>query len=167
MARVPATAWAIVIVVASCAKPGDDAAAKRAPAVAPPGEVSIPPGLALTVTVDGSPASPIDAGRLSASKPAFADAERRAWRIAQLIPEAAGATVEARASSGVSIRLSPPSTAPQVEPVLFLTRRGQVVVSLVDPTDPFPNYHGQGGRLRRQGDPLPRLEDVISIAIVR
>ena len=167
MAHVPAVICAIAVLIAGCAKASDDAAAKRAPAVAPPGEVSIPPGLALSVTINGSAAPPIDAARLAASTPAFADAERRAWRVAQLVPEAAGAAIEARAGSGVSIRLEAPSADTHVEPVLFLTRRGDVVVSLVDPADPFPDYHGQGGRLRRQGDPLPRLSGVTSIAIVR
>jgi hypothetical protein len=49
--------------------------------------------------------------------------------------------------------------------VLFLTRRGEVMVAAVDPKDPFPRYHGQGGRLRRGGDPMPRVAPVARLAV--
>ena len=45
---------------------------------------------------------------------------------------------------------------PRHRTVLSLTRRGDVIV---------PRYHGQGGRLRRAGDPMPRVTAVSQIAI--
>jgi len=56
-------------------------------------------------------------------------------------------------------------TAEGLEPVLFLTRRGEVIVSALDPKQPFPRYHGQGGRLHRAGDSLPRVAPVARLAI--
>ena len=172
--RDPMATWRMLTAVVlaaglGCAKASDDAAARRTPAVPPPGEVAIPRTLRLPVSIDGRDAGVIDAERLGAVPPAFADEERRAWKVAQVIPEAAAAdaVVEARSASGVSMRMDRPPDGRHLEPVLFLTRRGDVVVSLVDPTEPFPEYHGQGGRLRRQGDPLPRLAQVTALAIVR
>jgi len=51
--------------------------------------------------------------------------------------------------------------------VLFLTRRGEVIVSMIDPKDPFPRYHGQGGRLQRAGDSWPRVVRVQRLEITR
>jgi hypothetical protein len=36
---------------------------------------------------------------------------------------------------------------------------------MVERSNPFPNYHGQGHRLERRGDPLPRVEGVKRIAV--
>jgi hypothetical protein len=47
----------------------------------------------------------------------------------------------------------------------MLTRRGDIVALLVDPADPFPSYHGQGRRLGRPGDPMPRIAGVKKIRV--
>jgi hypothetical protein len=170
--------WLVVVVVlasataaatlGACAKASDEKSAKRIPAPPPPDDVGVPPDLTIDVTVDGTPAPAITTARLESTTPDFLDAERRAWKITTLLPELAspGAAVLARGPTGVSVRLERTPTPVVMEPVLFLTRRGDVVVSMVDPADPFPDYHGQGGRLRRPGDPLPRLSPVNSLAIV-
>jgi hypothetical protein len=49
--------------------------------------------------------------------------------------------------------------------VLFLTRRGEVIASTIDPKAPFPAYHGRGGRLHRAGDQLPHVGPVAKLAI--
>jgi hypothetical protein len=49
--------------------------------------------------------------------------------------------------------------------VLYLTRRGEMAAAVIDSADPFPDYHGQGGRLRRPGDPLPRVLPVSELRI--
>jgi hypothetical protein len=36
---------------------------------------------------------------------------------------------------------------------------------MVAPGDPFPAYHGQGRRLSRPGDPLPRVGGVTRIRV--
>jgi hypothetical protein len=151
-----------------CAKASDEKAAKRLPELPPPEDVGIPAGLTIAVTIDGAAAPAITAARLEGIKPDFLDNERRAWKLTTILPELdrPGAAVEARGATGVAVRLDRPATAGALEPVLFLTRRGDVVVSIVDPANPFPEYHGQGGRLRRQGDPMPRLSPVTSLAVV-
>jgi hypothetical protein len=50
-------------------------------------------------------------------------------------------------------------------PTLSLNRRGEVIVGLVAPDDPFPGYHGRGGRLSRPGDPLPHLAGPLKLRI--
>ena len=35
----------------------------------------------------------------------------------------------------------------------------------LDPKDPFPKFHGQGGRLHRAGDSMPRVSPVAKLAI--
>lgn len=156
----------LVIALAACSRASDESEAKRSPAPPPPPRVEIPTDLSIAVTVDGAAAAPITRARLAAIPPDYADEERRAWRLTRVIPELdrAGATVEAR-GEGVAIRVARPATEAEPQPVLFFTRRGEVVVAVVDPADPFPRYHGQGGQLRRPGDPLPRLSPVTQLAI--
>jgi len=156
----------VLVLVASCSKASDEA--KRMQASAPPKEVEPPADLSIGVTVDGSAEAPITAQTLRTVKPDFADAERRAWLIPTLVADAAaaGTVIEASSPSGVSLKLVHP-TADGLEPVLFLTRRGDVIVSAVDPKDPFPEYHGRGGRLHRAGDQLPHVGPVAKLAISR
>jgi len=159
----------ILLVAAGCSRASDESEAKRTPAPPPPPRVEIPADLDITVTLDGAPAEPITRARLEAIEPDFADEERRAWRLTSVLPalDTPGAVIEARGPTGVSIRVTRPDDARMPQPVLFFTRRGDVVVSVLDPDDPFPRYHGQGGQLRRQGDPLPRLSPVTALAIER
>jgi hypothetical protein len=156
-----------LLLVAACSKASEESKAKRAPEPPPPQKVVVPADLHIDVTVDGAPSDAITRDRLEQITPDFQDAERRAWRLTHLVPalDAPGAVVEARGAEGVSIRIERPADATQPQPVLYLTRRGDVVVSMVDPANPFPGYHGQGGQLRRQGDPMPRLSPVTALAI--
>jgi hypothetical protein len=153
---------------AACAKASDEQKGKRTPLTPPKAEVAIPPTLSIPVTVDGLAAPPITAERLGATKADFIEPERQAWKLTTLLPELdrPGGSVEAHGPSGISMRLERPATPTALVPILFLTRRGDVVVSVVDPADPFPDYHGQGGMLRRPGDALPRLSPVGSLAVL-
>jgi hypothetical protein len=164
----PGVRWLVVVAaVAGCSRAGDESEARRSPAPPPPPQVEIPRDLQIPVWVDGGAGPPITRARLEAVAPDFADADRRAWRLSTVIPEfdRPGAVIEAVGRTGVSIRVRFPDTAAMPQPVLFFTRRGDVVVSVVDPANPFPGYHGQGGQLRRQGDPLPRLSPVVAIHV--
>jgi hypothetical protein len=40
-----------------------------------------------------------------------------------------------------------------------------VVVTVVLPENPFPDYHRQGGRLRRPGDLTPRISPVSRLRV--
>lgn len=168
MARSFAALLALLALTAGCSRASDESQAKQWAQPSPPKDMPPPANLTIQITVDGGPRGAITAETLKAAKPDFEDAERSAWLIPTLIPDAAaqGTTVEAFSSAGVSVKFERPSSA-GLEPVLFLTRRGEVIVSAIDPKDPFPRYHGQGGRLRRAGDSLPRVASVVRLAITR
>jgi len=157
----------LVLLVAACSRASEESEAKRAPAPPPPPRVEIPSDLAIAVTIDGATAPPITRDRLQALPPDFADAERRAWRLTSIVPELdqPGASVEARGPTGIAIHVERPAGPTMPAPVLFFTRRGDVVVAVIDPSNPFPGYHGQGGQLKRQGDPLPRLQPVTALDV--
>jgi len=167
--RLLALAFAIAAIApAGCSRASDETAAKKWPDQAPPKDVSPPADLAIEVSVLGTAQPPITAATLTSHHADFADAERSAWLITTLVPSAgpAGSVVEAVATTGVSVKFERPAST-GLEPVLFLTRRGEVLVSAIDPKDPFPRYHGQGGRLHRAGDATPRVGPVKRIVITQ
>lgn len=165
----PAAAIVATLLAAGCSRASDEGEAKQWPKEPPPKQDMPPPSnLEIKLKVDGAEKSSITAATLKAAKPDFEDAERTAWLISTLVPDAApqGTTVEAVSPAGVSVKFERPS-AVGLEPVLFLTRRGEVIVSAIDPKDPFPRYHGQGGRLHRAGDSWPRVAPVERLEITR
>ncbi len=159
--------FALAGVAAGCSRAGEESAGKRTPVPPPPQAVTVPADLKIAVTVDGVAQPAIDAARLGGQAPDYADDERRAWRLSRLLPafDRPGAIVEAHGRAGIAVKLQWPA-AGGLEPVLFLTRRGGIAVTVVDPAVPFPDYHGQGGRLRRPGDPLPHVSPVLELAVV-
>lgn len=162
-----AVALVTVLAAAGCSRAAEESEAKKWAKDPPPkGEMPPPANLDIKIKIDGAETGAITARTLEAAKPDFADAERTAWLISTLIPEAAphGTTVEAVSPVGVSVKFERPS-ALGLEPVLFLTRRGEVIVSMIDPKQPFPRYHGQGGRLHRAGDSFPRVAPVARLEI--
>jgi len=156
-----------IAAAAACSRAGEEVEGKRSPAAPPPGEVSVPADLRIEVTVDGVAQPPLDADALGRHRPDFSDQDRQAWRMTTLIPAFAqpGASIEARGRQGVGVRFERSDAAGGLEPVLFLTRRGELVATVVDPERPFPAYHGQGGRLRRPGDRMPHVSPVLSLAV--
>lgn len=153
--------------MAACSRAENESAGRRTPVAPPPVEVDVPKDLRIELTVDGVARPPIDAKTLSARAPDFRDEERRAWKLVTLVPELGrvGASVEARGKQGVSVRLERQAETGALEPVLFLTRRGELVATMVDPAHPFPDYHGQGGRLRRPGDTMPHVSPVLALLV--
>ncbi len=144
----------------ACSKPGEDSDAKRRPIAEPAPGIKLPDTLEVPVEVTGKVVQTLTIADLKEHKPDFVDDERQAWRIDTLLsPETfpSGAIVEAVGADGVGISMRHPSNDKMPLPVLFLTRRGVVVAAALRAEDPFPDYHGQGGRLRRPGDPMPRL----------
>jgi hypothetical protein len=118
--------------------------------------------------VEGVAAPPLDAARLSATPPDFHDDEHRAWRIATLLGPAAAsprARITVTGPKDVSIAMSNPRGPEGPLPVLSMNRRGEAMAGLVPADQPFPAYHGQGGRLSRPGDPLPRIVGVTRIEV--
>ncbi len=150
----------LLLSLGACSKPSESTDAKRSPRPPPSVEEVIPPSIHVDVEIAGALAAPIDAARLSATRPDYADDEHRAWRIASLLGPAAarpGAIVSAIGDKGVSLDMPAPAGPADPVPTLWLNRRGDVMAGLVAPDDPLPGYHGKGGRLNRPGDPLPRL----------
>jgi hypothetical protein len=158
------------LAVVACSKPSQENPdeAKQWPVPLPAAkDVRIPQSLSIAVTVDGEPKPAITAQTLTGAKPDFADEERKAWRIASLVQGAGPpGSVEASSPTGISVKFQHP-TPHGFEPVLYLTRRGEVIVAALDPKDPFPGHHGQGGRLQRPGDSLPHVKPVAKLDIKR
>ena len=151
----------------ACSKASNEAETKQWPDKPPPKDMPPPADLAIAVMVDGAASTTITAQMLNTTKPDFADAERTAWLISTLVPEAkpAGTIIEAVSPAGMSLKQQRPLPN-GLEPVLFLTRRGEIIVSTIDPKDPFPRFHGQGGRLHRAGDSYPQVRPVARLEIM-
>jgi hypothetical protein len=170
MPRRPVIAFGTALAVlgaCACSRASDESNAKKWQEPPPPNEVVVPPDLSIAVAIDGAAAPAITSEQLKATKPDFIDPEHRAWKIPTLVPAAApaGTTVEATSPSGVAVKYLRP-TGEGLEPVLYLTRRGELVAAAVDPKNPFPRYHGEGGRMRRPGDSVPRVNPVVKLAVI-
>lgn len=163
--------FAIVgIAVGGCQKASDATQAKRMPQPPPAPEIRVPDGLRIEVVVRGKEAPAIDAARLRATPPDFADAERRAWKLATLIGATVvtpGTELAISGAPSAELLLKQPATASEAQPVLLLNRRGDLVATMVTPNAPFPPYHGAGGRLGRPGDTTPHLPGVVRITVNR
>jgi len=157
----------IVLLVAACSRSSDEAGAKKFQEQAPPSGFAVPSSISIAVDVDGTAGNAITADTLTQTKPDFADNEHHAWLVATLVPaaSAAGSVIEATSPAGVSLKLAHP-TAEGYEPVIFLTRRGELTARAIDPKNPFPKWEGQGGRMHRPGDTMPHVP-VTKLAITR
>jgi hypothetical protein len=153
----------------ACKRATSDAnESKQLPKLAPPPEAGAATGLRIDVTIDGAPSAAIDHQKLDATKPDFEDGERRAWRIDTLVGAAGqreGAVFRVDGDKGMSVLLRRPEGDNDALPVLVLNRRGELLAAMVERSNPFPPYHGHGGRLERRGDPLPRVTGVTKIGV--
>ncbi len=157
-----------LLLVLACSKAGEEQqGTKRAPIPPPPQQlIEVPASLSIPVEVDGAESEPVTQATLTRQAPDFADDERRAWRLSRILPAyVAGASVEAVGRDGVSMSMPRPATLEEPQPVLFVTRRGDVVATLLNPDDPFPDFHGQGGRLRRPGDLTTRVTPIVKLRV--
>lgn len=157
-----------LLACSACSKAGEEQqGTKRAPIPPPPQQpADLPADLSIAVEVDGAPADPVTQKMLAAHPPDFADEERRAWRLSRILPAyVEGASVEAVGRDGVSMTMPRPPTLEEPQPVLFVTRRGDIVATVLDPDNPFPDFHGQGGRLRRPGDLTTRVTPIVKLRV--
>jgi len=156
---------AIVCLVVACSK-SEPNEGKRVPQLAP-GSGEIPAALEITVTIDGAAHAPITRDLLLATKPDWTEGPRRAWRIATLVGvEPTETTLFAvTGAKDVTVELPAVSTANKLVPALQLSQRGGVVAEFVDPADPFPSFHGAGGRLGRSPEAAPRVFAVTKIDV--
>jgi hypothetical protein len=158
-----------LILLAGCQRASESSEAKRMPKPPPSAETAeIGDKLHIEVEIDGKPAPAIDAAKLAATTADFKDDEHRAWRMTTLLGPAAGrdgGEIAATGEKDVTIVLPRARTKADPVPVLTVNRRGEVFATLLAPDDPFPQYHGRGGRLARPGDPLPRVAGVKKIKV--
>jgi hypothetical protein len=160
----------VALALVACKTSGSDKPndGKRMPKPPPPAEVAVPNDLKIPVVIDGADAPAIDAARLLATRPDYSEAERRAWRLETLLGPASerpGAQIAVTGEHGITIVLRHQSGEDADVPVLTLNRRGEIFAAMVEADQPFPAYHGQGGRLGRRGDPLPRVAGVTKIIV--
>ena len=158
----------VAMLLVACSRASEEEQGKRAPIPPPPIAVHVPSDLRIPVQIDGADAPAITAASLAAIAPDFADQDHHAWKLVALVPAFGtheGAVLEAKGQGGVALKLDRPPSASAPQPVLFLTRRGDVAITEIDPAHPFPEFHGQGGRLKRQGDPMPRIQPVMSVSV--
>lgn len=162
MKRLFLSAFALLAV--ACTKPSESTDAKRTPKP-PPVESSAIAPFSIAVDVDGAQSSPLDAAKLEATSPDFKDDEHRAWKLSSLVANAnrAGETFALTGEQGVTIVFRSPRAPADPVPALMVNRRGELFGTLLDPAQPFPAYHGQGGRLARPGDPTTRIAGVTKI----
>ncbi len=159
---------AAAISAIGCKRSSDQNESKRMPKPPPPADAEASSELHIAVEIDGMADVAIDGAKLNATKPDFVDSERRAWRIESLIGASAkrdGTVIAVTGEKGVTVTLHQPKSEKDPLAVLVVSRRGEVVAAMVEPDEPFPQYHGHGGRLGRRGDPLPRVAGVTKIAI--
>jgi hypothetical protein len=110
----------------------------------------VPPDLSINVEIDGRPLAPIDARSLAAA-PDIEDQHRLAWRLERLIPQLADAkqlVVEKSDGQRVVLPLGD-GGQPVSEIALLLNLKGEVVLASLDPSNPFPAFHGRGGNRGR------------------
>ncbi len=157
-----------ILATVACQKGTDADATRQMPKLPPPPQAPLPAALKISVEIDGQEQAPIDAARLNATKPDFQDAERRAWRLTTLLGPSlarAGAVAAVTGDKDMTVLLKQPKDPKDALPVLAESRRGGVVAAMVTADDPFPPYHGQGRRLARPGDPMPRVAGVTRIRV--
>ncbi len=150
------------LVAFACAKAGQESDVKRTPNAPPSPTSGISKELTIPLEIDGVKATAITAGVLGGVKPDYSDKTRRAWRLETIVAafRRTNAVAEVVSANGTAILMRPPKQPTDPLPVLSLTRRGDIVAALVSPRDPFPQYHGRGGRLQRPGDPRPRATSI-------
>ncbi len=148
---------------------GDPNEARRMPKPPPPeGSAAFAQIGEIEVIVDGGAKSKVDAARLDATPADFTSEDRRAWRFSTLLGarvDEADAVLAVTGEKGLVLELPRAASAGAPIPVLIVSRRGEVMAAMVEADDPFPQYHGRGGRLGRRGDPLPRISGVTKIEI--
>lgn len=158
---------AILSIAAACQNGSDLADAKRTPKPPPP-ESARALDVTIAVEVDGSPAPPLDTSRLDAVAPDYVEDDKRGWNLVSLLGDVArrdGVVFAIAGADGPEVLLRLPKTSEDPQPALLASRRGEVVATMVSPQDPFPGYHGRGGRLGRSGTVVPRVVGVRKIRV--
>ncbi len=161
-----AAVLAIALVACGNSEPANEG--KRMPQPPPVKTSELPANLTIAVTVDGTERPPITRDTLATVAPDWADNQRKAWRIAHLVgaPETPDTLFAITGQTNhVTVEFPAVSKENTLVPALLLSQRGQLVAEFVDPKDPFPRFHGEGGRLGRSPESEPRVPGVIKIEV--
>lgn len=159
-------ACAALLALGACTKASESTDAKRTPKPPPaPASAENSAAISIAVEIDGAPAPLLDSAKLASTAPDFKDEEHRAWKLSTLLANTnrPGMAFAVSGDQGVTIVLRSPKNPGDPFPAAMLNRRGELFATLIDPAQPFPAYHGQGGRLARPGDPSARIGGVTKI----
>ncbi len=157
-----------IFALGGCQKASESSEAKRMPKPPPSANAEPSDRVKIEMEIDGVAKPALDGAKLAFTPPDFKDDEHRAWKLVTLIGAAAdreGAVIAATGEKDITILLPRPRTKADPVPVLTVNRRGEAFAGLVSPDEPFPPFHGRGGRLARPGDPLPRVAGVKKIVV--
>lgn len=129
---------------------------------------AVPEGVRVRVEVDGHEDAPITSEGLRAAAPTYHDADHRAWRLTAVLPAGvvkAGMQLEVEERSGRRTLFARLGEETGGEPVLMVNRKGQVLIALVEPDNPFPAFHGRGGN-RGQSARANRIRGVTTLRLI-
>jgi hypothetical protein len=160
------TRWLFLGLVVLGCDTGEANESRRIPKLPPQAQsaVALAP---IPVSVEGGTDTVVDTALLEKVPPDYSSEDRRAWRFSTLLGGVVGTGTVVAVTGARGIVLELPEPTPEAEPVLVVSRRGEVIAAVIEPKDPFPQYHGRGGRLGRRGDPLPRVDGVTKITVKR
>ena len=160
------TSALVLMFAVACGKSEPTNEGKRMPAP-PPTKREIPTDLKITIVVDGVEKPSLTFATLTAMAPDWTDKDlRKAWRVSKLtgVEETADRSFAITGTSqNITIEFPAKQAQNALVPALALSQRGTMVVELVDPADPFPRFHGEGGRLGRSPESEPRVAGVTKI----
>jgi hypothetical protein len=160
------TSALVLMFAAACGNSEPANEGKRMPAP-PPTKREIPADLKITIVVDGVEKPALTFATLTAIPPDWTDKDlRKAWRVSKLTgveetPDRSFAITGT--TQNITIEFPAKQAQNTLVPALSLSQRGTMVVELVDPSDPFPRFHGEGGRLGRSPESEPRVAGVTKI----
>lgn len=133
---------------------------------------NVPADLVIGVSVESVAQAPLTAQRLAELKPDRGRGEGQAWRLARLFdPEAfthPNAVLEVTSTSGDTLVMRSPSSRPGgAEAALVINRRGEVLITTMNFVDSSAPFHDRGGRNKRSGDTVFRLESPRALNLTR
>src|SRR5262249_6828995 len=136
------------------------------PGVPPPPQPPVAT-LSISLTVDGAARPPITSATLAALAPDWSDPNHKIWRLARIAGVAASASLTFAVTGARDVTSEMPNESgdKKLVPALLLSQRGTPVAEFIDPAEPFSKFHGEGGRLGRSPDPMPRVQNVTKIDV--
>lgn len=156
----------VLLLCVACGKTEPANEGKRMPAPPPATTTGIPANVSIAVSVDGKPLPPITQATLTSLPPDWSDTQRKAWKIARLVGAAETPDTSFAITGGekaITVEFPAVTGTSPLVPALMLSQRGVLVAEFVDPKDPFPSFHGEGGRLGRSPESEPRVTGVTKI----